>query len=463
VIPLTLAEVAAATGGRLVDADPATVATGLVLDSRLVQAGDLFAGLPGEHADGATFAAAAVAAGAAAALVPEGAAPGLARVEVADPAAAMAAIGSALRARSGARVVGVTGSSGKTITKDLLAAVLGTRLRVVASERSFNNELGLPLTLARLAPETQALVVELGARGIGHIATLCAQARPHVGVVTNVGLAHIGMFGSRQAIATAKGELIEALPGDGAAVLNADDELVMAMAARTAAKVVSYGIAGQADVRALEPASDADARASFTLVTPNGRARVHLPAPGGHLVLDALAAAAAAWFMGLAVEDIAAGLEAAPLSPMRMQLRRRPDGVRVIDDSYNANPASMAAGLRTLVAARGGGARAVAVLGEMAELGTVAEAEHEAIGRLAAQLGVDRLVAVGSLGALTAKAAGAAGLAETVAVDRVEDAGAAVGPLEPGDVVLVKASRAVGLDRAVGALLGTDPNGEGAA
>jgi UDP-N-acetylmuramoyl-tripeptide--D-alanyl-D-alanine ligase len=453
-IPLTLAEVASASGGRVHDADPATFVTGLTVDSRTVRPGDLFAGLAGERVDGAAFAPAAVAAGAAAALVAGAAAAGVPRVEVTDPAAALAAVGSAVRDRSAARVVGVTGSSGKTITKDMLAAVLRTRLDVVASERSFNNEIGLPLTLARLEPGSQALVVELGARGRGHVAALCAQARPHVGVVTNVGTAHFGMFGSREAIAEAKGELVESLPGDGAAILNADDALVTAMAARTSAKVVTYGIVAPADVRAVELALDADARAAFTLLTPDGRARVQLPAPGEHLVMDALAAAAGAWALGLAVEDMAAGLAAAPLSPMRMQLRRRADGVAVIDDAYNANPASMAAGLRTLAAARRPGGRTVAVLGGMAELGPIAEAEHERIGRLVADLGLDRLVGVGPLGAVMVRAATAAGLADAAAVAGVEDAAPAVGALAQGDVVLVKASRAVGLDRAVAVLLG---------
>ncbi|HEV3497948.1 MAG TPA: UDP-N-acetylmuramoyl-tripeptide--D-alanyl-D-alanine ligase [Actinomycetes bacterium] len=355
-----------------------------------------------------------------------------------------------------ATVVAVTGSNGKTTTKDLLAAALATRLRTVANRASFNNELGLPLTLARIDPATQAVVVEMGARGPGHIAALARLARPTVGVVVNVGESHLRMFGSREAIAKAKGELVEALPADGTAVLNADDPQVAAMADRTVARVVTFGQGPAAEVRAEQVALDGDGRASFTLVTPAGTAPVTLPAPGEHLVSCALAAAAAASVLGVGPAEVAAGLATATLSPMRMQVRRRPDGLTVLNDAYNANPSSMAAALKTLAALGRPGGRTVAVLGEMAELGPAAADEHDRIGRLATRLGIDRLVGVGELGRVMVNAARMEGMwpEEAEAVGDPDAALALLTPvLGPADVVLVKASRVVALDRVADALL----------
>ncbi|HZA84101.1 MAG TPA: Mur ligase family protein, partial [Actinomycetes bacterium] len=240
-IPLSLGEIAGVTGGRLVDGDPEAVVGGVAVDSRTVRPGELFVALPGRRTDGSLFAAAAAEAGAAATLAQAGTVFAGPRVEVPDPVASLAAVGGAVRDRSAAAVVAVTGSTGKTTTKDLLAAVLATSLRTVANRASFNNEVGLPLTLTRIEPDTQAVVVEMGARGPGHIAALARLARPGVGVVLNVGESHLGMFGSREAIAKAKGELVEALPPDGTAVLNADDPQVAAMAERTVAGVVRFG------------------------------------------------------------------------------------------------------------------------------------------------------------------------------------------------------------------------------
>jgi UDP-N-acetylmuramoyl-tripeptide--D-alanyl-D-alanine ligase len=463
VIPLTLAEAAAATGGRLLEARGQAIAGGLAVDSREVRPGGLFVALPGSRTDGSRFAAQALEAGAVAVLARAGAVAAGPRIEVDDPLEALGALGAAVRARSPARVVGVTGSTGKTTTKDLLAAVLATKLSTVANTASFNNEVGLPLTLARLEPGTQALVVEMGARSPGHIAALARLARPEVGVVLNVGVAHLGMFGSQAAIAAAKGELVEALPSHGTAVLNADDPLVAAMAERTSARVLRFGLGPGAEVRAEGISLDGDGHAHFKLRTPGGGAEARLPAPGEHLVQDALAAAGAAHTLGLEPEGIAAGLRAAALSPMRMQVQRRADGLTVINDAYNANPASMAAALKALVAARGGLAggsrprRAVAVLGEMAELGGHAAGEHDRLGRLATRLGIDRLVGVGELGEAVVRAARMEGMSPEEAV-AVLDAGAAVAALEPwlrpADVVLVKASRVVALDQVAERLLG---------
>jgi UDP-N-acetylmuramoyl-tripeptide--D-alanyl-D-alanine ligase len=463
VIPLTLHEAAAASGGRLVEADGTAVARGLAIDSRAVQPGSLFVALPGSRTDGSRFAALALAAGAVAVVARAGAVGTGPRIELDDPLAALGALGAAVRERSSAHVVGVTGSTGKTTTKDLLAAVLATRLATVASTASFNNEVGLPLTLARLEPGTQALVVEMGARGPGHIAALARLARPEIGVVLNVGVAHLGMFGSQAAIAAAKGELVEALPPHGTAALNADDPLVAAMAGRTAARVLGFGMGPGAEVRAEGVALDGGGRAHFKLRTPSGGAETSLPAPGEHLVIDALAAAAAGHALGLEPEAIAAGLREAALSPMRMQVERRANGLTVINDAYNANPTSLAAALKALVAARRGG-RTVAVLGEMAELGEQAAAEHDRAGRLATRLGVDRLVGVGELGELIVRAARLEGMWPEEAI-AVPDAGAAVAALEPwlepADVVLVKASRVVALDRVADRLIhGPEEPGE---
>ncbi len=456
-IPLSLAAAAAAAGGALRGADGAATATGLVVDSRVVRTGDLFVALAGSRTDGSVFASAALEAGAVAVVARAGAVERWPRIEVGDPLAALGAIAGSVRGRSSARVVAVTGSTGKTTTKDLLAAALAVRLQTVASAASFNNEVGLPLTLGRLEPGTQALVVEMGARGPGHIAALARLARPEVGVVLNVGVAHVGLFGSRQAIAAAKGELVEALPAEGTAVLNADDPLVAAMAARTAARVLPFGLGPAAEVRAEGVSLDGEGRAMFKLRTPgaSGSAEVVLPVPGEHLVSDALAAAAAAHALGMDPEEIAAGLRGARLSPMRMQVERRPDGLTVINDAYNANPTSMAASLKTLAAARRGG-RAVAVLGEMAELGEQAPGEHDSIGRLVARLGIDRLIGVGELGAMVVRAARLEGMwpEEAIAVADADAAVAALEPwLEPADVVLVKASRVIALDRVAERLL----------
>ena len=464
-IPLSLQQVAEITGGALRDADGAWVVTGMGIDSRTIGRGDLFVALPGSRTDGRNFAAAAVVAGAVAAVVeaewgdlPPLGLEGVPRVEVADPLRALMAVAAAVRERSRARVVGITGSSGKTTTKDLLHAALATSLRTVASQRSFNTEVGLPLTLARLEPDTEALVVEMGARGPGHIAELAALARPEVGVVLNVGLAHIGMFGSREAIAQAKGELVEALPGNGTAVLNADDPLVAAMASRTAARVLRFGRSPAADVSAEAVALDDDGHAHLKLRTPAGSAALTLPAPGEHLVADALAAAAAAHVLGLDPERIAAGLAQATLSPGRMQVGKRADGLTVINDAYNANPASMAAALKALGAVPcGPHGRRIAVLGEMAELGDHAKAEHEQLGRLATRLGVKRLLGVGAAGRWIVTAARQEGMRPEEAL-AAPDADAAFALLKdaltPADVVLVKASRVVGLDQLAERLLG---------
>ena len=461
-LPLTLAEVAAVTGGRLHRARGDERVTAVEFDTRAIAAGGLFLALPGGRADGHDFAAAALAAGAVGVLAGrEVDAPSVIASPVADRAtdsylsaddpdghgaavlAALATLaGHAVRGLPGCTVVGVTGSSGKTSTKDLLAAVLAPLGPTVAPPGSFNNELGLPWTALRADAGTRHLVLEFSARGSGHIAALAAAVPPRIGVVLNVGSAHLGEFGSTAAIAAAKGELVEALDVDGVAVLNADDPAVAAMGIRTAARIVLTGRHPNAHVRAENVRLDAG-RARFTLVVPDGAAEVALRLIGGHHIGNALAAAAVAHELGGTPAGIATALSTAePASRWRMELTERPDGVTVVNDAYNANPESMRAALAALTSI-GQGRRTWAVLGRIGELGDGSAAAHAAVAENARAQGVDEILAVG------APEYGAdrdvADVADALELLRAE--------LRPGDVVLVKASRAAGLERLATALL----------
>jgi UDP-N-acetylmuramoyl-tripeptide--D-alanyl-D-alanine ligase len=492
VIRLTLGEIAAITGGSLTSGTPASTSdaptsastpvtptyastsatpaqsdisdisvTGpVVVDSRRAAPGSLFAALPGERADGHDFAAAAVANGAVAVL---GSRPvdGVPVIVVPDVTDALATLAHAVLGRlPGATVVGITGSSGKTSTKDLTAQLVERRGPTVAPEGSFNNEIGLPLTVLRADEDTKYLLLEMAARGPGHIAELCAIAPPKIGAVLNVGRAHVGEFGSVEGVAKAKGELPEALPAGGVAVLNADDPRVLAMADRTRARIVTFGAAG--DVRAEDISLDDLGRASFQLVMPGGSAAVTLRLLGAHHVSNALAAAAIAAELGMPVPDIADALSAATArSKKRMELTRRQDGVLVINDSFNANPDSVRAAIEALAHMTKGGAaasgrRGIAVLGYMAELGDTDVPSHVEAGRLAARAGVAALVAVGD-GARPVLDGAHEEKDWTGDAIAVPDAQAAVAVLRnvlrPGDVVLVKASKVAGLGEVADGLL----------
>ncbi|WP_406105119.1 UDP-N-acetylmuramoyl-tripeptide--D-alanyl-D-alanine ligase [Micromonospora globbae] len=444
-IPLTLAEVAAAVDGRLVGADPDARVTGPVeFDSRKVEAGGLFVAFPGEKVDGHDYAAGAVEAGAVAVLGSREV-PGVPMVLVADARAAMGRLARAVVDRlPQLTVIGLTGSSGKTTTKDLVAQLTARLGATVAPPGSFNNELGHPYTALKAGPDTRYLVMEKGARGVGHVRYLCELVPPRISVVLNVGTSHIGEFGSREAIAQAKGELVEALPPDGLAVLNADDDLVSAMASRTSARVVRYGEVADADVRAEDVTLDERGRPAYTLVTPEGRVPVRLALTGRHQVSNTLAAAAVARELGMPLAELAEALgELRLISTRRMDVFDRPDGVTVIDDSYNANPGSMAVALKAL-AALGRGRRTVAVLGYMAELGPYERDGHAEVGRLAAELGVDRLLVVGEPAAPIhegATAVGNWGGESVLLTDQAAAVEVLRGELRPGDVVLVKGSR----------------------
>ncbi|MER6674241.1 UDP-N-acetylmuramoyl-tripeptide--D-alanyl-D-alanine ligase [Streptomyces sp. NPDC000983] len=466
-IALSLAEIAAVVGGQTYDIpDPSAQVTGpVVRDSREVVPGSLFVAFVGERVDGHDYAAAVVEAGAAAVLASRPV--GVPAIVVDDVQTALGALARHVVGRLGTTLVALTGSAGKTSTKDLIAQVLRRKAPTVFTPGSLNNEIGLPLTALSATEETRFLVLEMGARGIGHIRYLTGLTPPKVGLVLNVGTAHIGEFGGREQIAEAKGELVEALPEDGAAILNADDPLVRAMASRTKAKVLLFGESGEADVRAENVRLTDSGQPSFMLHTPSGASEVTMRLYGEHHVSNALAAAAVAHQLGMSAEEIATALsEAGSLSRWRMEVTERPDGVTVVNDAYNANPESMRAALRAL-AAMGKGRRTWAVLGKMAELGDEALAEHDAVGRLAVRLNVGKLVAVGGreaswlqLGAYNEGSWGE----ESV---HVSDAQAAVdllrSELRPGDVVLVKASRSVGLESVAQALVETGAEGEVAA
>jgi UDP-N-acetylmuramoyl-tripeptide--D-alanyl-D-alanine ligase len=434
-------ELAKAIGGEL--NGPDVEIDGVAHDSRAVDGGELFVPLR-DARDGHDFIGAALAAGAAAYLTERTPGGGTA-VRVVDAAAALAELGRHARGRLPDRIVGVTGSVGKTSVKDMAAAVLGRKFQTHASLRSFNNEYGVPITLANALDGTEAAIVEMGARGAGHIAHLCSIARPTIGIVTTVEAVHTELFGDLDGVAAAKGELIEHLPADGTAVLNAANARVAAMAARSQADVVTFSaVRGvTADVVATDIRLEADLRARFTLRSPWGAADVLLGVRGEHQVANALAAATAGLALGVDAADAADGLRSAALSPWRMELATAPDGTVVLNDAYNAGPASMEAALRSL--AHLPGERRVAVLGTMAELGDHGPGAHRRLASRAAELGVT-LVAVD---------APLYGDGEGVThVPDLDGALAALAPVRgPGAVVLVKGSRVVGLERLAAVLL----------
>jgi UDP-N-acetylmuramoyl-tripeptide--D-alanyl-D-alanine ligase len=467
-IPLTLHEIAAAVGGEVHD-DPGgvTVRGPAFQDTRVPEQDGLYVAFAGANVDGHDFARDAVEAGAAAVL---GSRPvGVPAVVVRDVQAALGQLARHVLDRlPEVTVLGVTGSQGKTSTKDLLTAVLSDAGPTVATRGSFNNEIGLPLTVLRADPGTRYLLLEMGARGAGHLAALCAVAPPDVSLVLNVGKAHLGEFGTQADIAAAKGELVEALDTDGVAVLNADDPLVSAMAARTRARTLTFGAGEAADVRLADVRLDDDGRPRMTLSHGDVRVPLSLRLVGEHQARNAAAAAAAAAAVGIPLEDacrVLAGVES--LSQWRMEVRRRQDGLTLVNDAYNANPDSMEAALRALVAigrGRGGAARTVAVLGEMLELGESSAAEHEAVGRLAVRLGVRQLVVVGDAARAVHQGAlleGAQGEDAVLVADNDEAVRWLARHTGPDDVVLVKASRGARLDLVADGLLQAGDAGDG--
>jgi len=441
---MTLDEIAGITGGRLVNAEPSVAVTGGVeFDSRKIGPGGLFVAFEGEKVDGHRFAGTAIEAGAAAVLSTRDT--GRPGVVVTEPLAALAALARAVLERlPELTVVGLTGSSGKTTTKDYVGQLLSRLGPTIAPAGSLNNELGFPYTVLQATESTRYLVLEMGARGIGHISYLTGIARPDVGVVLNVGAAHIGEFGSVEGTAQAKGELVEALRPGGLAVLNADDPLVAAMASRTTARVVLVGESTKSDIAAADVTLDQDGCASYRLTVAGHSGNVRLKVAGRHQVANTLAAAAVALNLGMKFDDLVEALgQVGIVSVRRMDVFRRPDGVTVIDDSYNANPSSTAAALHALTA-MGAGGRRIAVLGYMAELGDHERDGHEEVGRLAAGLGVDRLVVVADEARPILDGAnrveGWTGDAK-FASDQAIALQIVRGDMRAGDVVLVKGSR----------------------
>jgi UDP-N-acetylmuramoyl-tripeptide--D-alanyl-D-alanine ligase len=428
-------DIASVADGAIVGDD--VVVHGATHDSRTLVAGQLFVAIVAER-DGHDFVGAAVEAGAPAYMSERGAwsAIDATAILVESTRNALARMGQAARDRIEGPVIGVTGSVGKTSTKDLIASALASSLRTFASEKSFNNEIGVPLTLVNAPADVEATVVEMGARGPGHIAHLCTIARPTIAVITVVGDAHVEQFGSIDGVARAKGELVESLPADGVAVLNAADPRVAAMATRTPARVITYGSGGA--VIARDVVLHDDLTSTFTAETPWGPVPVVLGARGAHNIDNALAALAVAGACGVPLDAAAAGLRSPQWSPWRMELHRTRAGAQLINDAYNANPMSMGAALRALAAlpAR----RRVAVLGVMAELGEAGAVQHRAVRSLAEALGIDVI-------AVSAPAYGG------VVVDSIDDALDRIGALGPGDAILVKGSRVAGLDALAARLL----------
>ncbi len=433
----TTSALAAATGGEVFGRE--TEIDGAAIDSRHLLPGQLFVPLVAER-DGHDFIGAALAAGAGAYLTSGPIEAGTA-VRVADTGVALTQLGVAARDRLPDRVVGITGSVGKTSLKDMLASVASTTFRAAASVGSFNNELGVPLTLLDAPDDTECTVLEMGARGVGHIADLCAVGRPTIGVVTVVAGVHLQAFGTLDDVAHGKGELVAALPADGTAVLNADDPQVVAMASRTSARVLTFG-QDAGDVRAVEVTLDEHLHSTFELQSPWGAVDIRLAVAGRHQVINALGAAAAALAMGVTLEGVAEGLGGARLSAMRMDLVATDAGYRVLNDSYNANPTSMAAALHAIAELPAN--RRFAVLGTMAELGDDEADQHHTLTVLAEDLDI-HLISVAQPWYRVQGPDAAADIDGALA--RLRELG-----LGDGDVVLVKASRSAGLDRLATAL-----------
>jgi len=445
--PTTVGAIATAVGGAVRDGDDTAIGS-VATDSRAVRPDGMFVALVGDRLDGHGYVGDALERGAAAVLVRAGFSVDAPAVHVRDTGDALLELGATERHGFDGTVVAITGANGKTSTKDLAGAVVGTRHRTHVSPSSFNNEVGVPMTLLGAPPDTQVIVAELGARHVGDVTQLCAVARPQMAVVTNVGVAHLEVFGSWEAIVEASAEPVEALPSDGVAILSADDPVVAGYAARTQARVVTFGRTADADVRADGVTLDRDGTASFELRHDDERARVRLRVPGEHMVANALAATAVGLELEVPLGDAAEALGEAHVTRWRMQTSGTAAGVRVLNDAYNANPESVAAALKT-GRWMAGDAHLIAVLGQMAELGPITTTEHERVGELAARLPVDRLLAIGP----DAKAIVVAAVREGVEPDAAvayDDADAALADIvahaEPGDVVLVKGSRIAGLE-----------------
>jgi UDP-N-acetylmuramoyl-tripeptide--D-alanyl-D-alanine ligase len=443
----TLEDIARIAHGTLAPAFGARRVTGVSIDSRNLDDGDLFVALPGEKADGHDYVAAALAAGAVGAIVsrvPDGI--GVEQsplIVVPDSLRALGDLGSAARDLSGATVVAVTGSAGKTTVRNMIAAALATFGPTLVAERNLNNEIGCPLTLFRLRPEHRFAVLELAMRGRGQIKYLADICRPHIGVITNVGESHIGLLGSRENIAQAKAELLAALPADGVAALPRDDFFFDLLDQLAPCRVISFGESPDADVRVSDVAIEGLAGVRFRLRAGDEEAGAFVGIPGRHIAINVAAAAAVCLAAGMSLSQAAAGLNGFADTDMRMQTAQTARGYTVVNDTYNASPASVQAALDVLAVQEG---RKVFVFGDMLELGPVTKSTHERIGQAAAKAGVDWMVTVGEWASVAGDAAEAAGVRVERFTDKTEALEALKEGLQPGDIVLVKASRGMGLE-----------------
>ncbi|HTH20226.1 MAG TPA: UDP-N-acetylmuramoyl-tripeptide--D-alanyl-D-alanine ligase [Candidatus Udaeobacter sp.] len=441
--PLTLFQIAQLAGASLSSGDGTAVINKVSSDSRMIKPGELFVALRGENFEGHDFVEASAKAGATGALVElnwTGNVPNnFALLRATDTLQAYQKLAANYRRSLALKVLAITGSNGKTSTKDFAASVLARRFRVTKTEGNFNNHVGLPRTILEATSDDEVAVWEIGMNHPGEIAALSKIATPDAAIITNIGVAHIEFMGSREAIATEKGALAEAIGPQGTVVLNADDPFSEGIAARTRAKVVFAGTTGGA-VQAIEIRQGTEG-SEFTIVEGAHRCRAQLPVAGSHMVQNALLAVASGRAFGLSIEDCAAGLAAAPLTKARLQIKEI-GGVHFLDDSYNANPDSMKAALRTLVELDTEGKR-IAVLGEMRELGAESERGHREIGETAATLGVEQLITIGDVAKLIAEGARAAGLNKVSSARSTAEAARLLGEIaEPGDLVLIKGSRA---------------------
>lgn len=458
--PLSLGKIAEYAQAMISAGDPNVTITRISTDSRTLQQGDLFVPIRGENFDGHQFVEQAAERGASAALVEQnwsGNVPAsFPLLRVTDSLVGYQQIAAGYRSSLPLKVIAITGSNGKTSTKDFVAATLDRRFRVTKTQGNFNNHVGLPRTMLDATLEDEVAVWELGMNHPGEIAALAALAKPDAGIITNVGIAHIEFMGSREAIAQEKGMLAEAIGSEGIMILNADDPFSESIAKRTRAKIIFAGV-NSGWLRA-EDIRQSASGSEFTVLEGPHRCRAQLPVPGLHMVQNAILAIAAARAFGVSIEEGAAGLASAPLTKARLQLREI-RGVQFLDDSYNANPESMKAALRTLVELDAEGRR-IAVLGQMSELGAESEQGHAEVGQTAAELRIDQLITVGELGAAISRAASAAGLGnssnvatQSAAADLLSDTS------EPGDLVLVKGSRSARMERVMEEFTQREPAG----
>ena len=440
--PLTLSQIAQFAAALLSPGNGTVLINKISTDSRTIKPGELFVALRGENFEGHDYIEAAARAGATGALVDlnwQGNIPGnFALLRAADTLQAYQNLAANYRKSLPLKVLAITGSNGKTSTKDFAASVLARKFRVTKTEGNFNNHVGLPRTILEATSDDEIGVWEIGMNHPGEIAALSKIAAPDAAIITNIGVAHIEFMGSREAIATEKGALAEAVGPQGTVILNADDRFSEGIAKRTRARVVSAGMTG-GSVRAIEIRQSAEG-SEFTIVEGAHRCRAQLPVAGSHMVQNALLAVAAGRAFGLSIEECAAGLAAAPLTKARLQIKEI-GGVQFLDDSYNANPDSMKAALRTLVELDAEGKR-IAVLGEMRELGSESERGHREVGETAATLGVDQLITIGETAEMIAEGARTAGLDKVSSARSTGEAAKLLGEIaEPGDLVLIKGSR----------------------